>query len=290
MFTVINHTNHPTWTPKNRLLNRKNGAYTYSEMICKYYVPVFKEKYDKDKRKVLLLTVENDWNSPKWNEYDLIYVFVHEWDSRGILGLDLKKCQSFQDAHKNSKVVFIVNYEKQAIELQDSYLRSFWLPMAIDTEEFRKYRLVEKSPRYDKKIIYYGNIINNKVQPHQLLCRLARHNGYIVDTISQNHFNNSMQLSQEQVRDVISKYKYGVGVGRCAQELSAMGLKTLVFGYKYAHICVNSRKVHETIADNCCGRREGDELSYAFRILDQILPFHQDCRDVARILKDNLIY
>lgn len=261
--------------------------------IVKFYVPVFKRVFDGDE-KVLVITVQN-WNSCEvWEGYDKIFVFVHE---RGMTE-DIRKekrqaLKNFVEANKQSEVWFIVWCPQHEKELKDDGLNSFYLPMGIDVDVFRPYR---KTPRkYQRRIIYFGNAIHGKKQPFINLKNVVAKKGWRLDCISLNRFNNSkVKLSIERCRKILSTYRYGVAVGRSAQELSAMGLKVFCYGYGDVMFPDSLEKAKKLMLQNNTSWGEGLTLAefsglVNSRDLGRLKPIYKDCREIAERLEKVLL-
>ena len=52
------------------------------------------------------------------------------------------------------------------------------------------------------------------------------------DTLTGNRLNDGELLSRSKVFKEISKYKYGIGVGRAVLEMNALGVRTLICAKK----------------------------------------------------------
>lgn len=103
--------------------------------------------------------------------------------------------------------LFVTTYKDLADALGP---RGLWLPNTID-------EAVLPDHRPSKDWVYFGNIIGEKRKPFDKL------GGLNFDVISGV---KDQQSSLEQV----AQYRYGIGVGRCALEMMAIGLKVLIFG------------------------------------------------------------
>lgn len=287
MLDIIDHNNHPTWTPVYKRLNRENGAKTYSEDIIKFYVPVFEKHFEHNRQKNLLITVNNAWDTV-YSKYKQIFLFVHERGiNEEIRQIRLNDLKLFNKKNKHAKVWFIVWSQQQCEELTANNLNAIYLPMAIDTQKFIKYRDYPKF--YDNRIIYFGNIIGKKIKPFNELWKVCRRKGFGLDSISQNTYNNGFfKLNKPAIYKLISRYKYGVGVGRSAQEMSAMGLKVFCYGYGDS-LLPNEKNREKILSQNCTSWGEGlplDELGRKMnnKLLDSLAPINLDCREVAKLL------
>lgn len=292
MLKVIDHTNHPSWTPINLRLGRENGARTYSRDIVKFYVPVFKRVFS-GKERVLLITVQN-WNSCEvWKGYSKIFVFVHErGSSEEVRKQKREALKKFAEVNSPAKVYFIVWCPQHEDELIRDGLNAIYLPMAIDMDVFVKYQKVPKNK--NKTFIYYGNIIQQKVEPFKRFREIALLNGWKVDFISKDRLNGKgFKLSPEQIRRIIAQYKYGVAVGRSAQELSAMGVKVVCYALGDVMLARNDEEAEKLMAQNNTSWGEGMKLEDFMKIaneteLDKIRPLCRDCRDIAKELESKL--
>lgn len=293
MLKVIDHTNHPSWTPINLRLGRENGARTYSRDIVQFYAPVFKRVF-MGPEKVLLITVQN-WNScEKWKGYDRIFVFVHE---RGVTE-EIRKTKrdalkKFAEVNSHAKVYFITWCPQHKEELIADGLNSFYLPMAIDVKKFLPYKSIKKV--YSKRLIYYGNILNEKVPAFARLKEVVENSGWQLDYISKDRFNGyGFKLTPEKIRRKLAQYKYGVGVGRSAQEMSVMGIKVICYSTNDVMLATTDIESEKLLTQNNTSWGEGMSLEEFSKHLnenelDRIQPRFKDCRDVAKILEKELL-
>lgn len=292
MLDIIDHTNHPSWTPINKRLGRENGARTYSVDIVKFYAPVFEKVFLGDE-KVLLITVQN-WNSMEiWSGYDKIFVFVHERGGTPEVRREkLEGLKNFAEANSKSEVWFICWCPQHEKEIRDAGLNGFYLPMGIDTEIYKPYREVPKMK--NNRIVYFGNIIHGKKEPFKDLKQIIERKGWKLDYISLNKFNGvGLGLTIEECRRILSKYQYGVAVGRSAQELSAMGLKVFCYAYGDVMFPNTDEKAKRLLEQNNTSWGEGISLEELGGLLTnlnlgKLKPIYRDCRDTAKELESKL--
>ena len=106
--------------------------------------------------------------------------------------------KKFAEVNSPAKVYFIVWCPQHEDELIRDGLNAIYLPMAIDMDVFVKYQKVPKNK--NKTFIYYGNIIQQKVEPFKRFREIALLNGWKVDFISKDRLNGKgFKLSPEQI-------------------------------------------------------------------------------------------
>ena len=225
MITIYDHNTHPIWAEhykKNFLaLGITNGAYTYSIDIVKYHLPIIIEilKQQNKYKNILISTVTmvNEDIIPL--DTDLIIEYVHESVER-----DLPKI--LKNQWLGIKFIYITTRVDIFETLSVRDISCILIPMAIDTSLFTKYA---KSEKYDdKRVIYFGNKYLGKGRHYKNTKTAFIYKGWKFDSICYNVFNDEIKLNREQVLDTVSKYRYGIGEGRCVLEMNAMGLKTLI--------------------------------------------------------------
>lgn len=233
--TLINHDNSPGWTEKNRrLAQQSNGAKIYSQAITKYYWSVFQEMFEKSKENVALVTVTLESQPQRFKGYDKIFIFLHEcnWQKQPVIA----RAKAIAAANSKAQVIFIVWHEDTADKLAINGLNAIFVPMAIDLEEIEQNRLkhVEK---YQRRILWFGHLRTIKKPYFKYFVIQANKMGWQVDYISNNRLNGNIPLTRPQVLQTIQRYKYGVGVGQCAQEMAAYGLKVILYAYNFKCNC-----------------------------------------------------
>lgn len=116
------------------------------------------------------------------------------------------------DLDRRTKL-FVTTYSDLADALGE---RGLWLPNTIDAS-------VLPVARPEKDWVYYGNIMGHKKTAFYRLAEVQ------FDTVSG-------MKNQELALQRVSKYRYGIGVGRCALEMMAMGMNVLIFGKDFGGV------------------------------------------------------
>ena len=94
--------------------------------------------------------------------------------------------------------------------------------MSINTEGL-PYRYNENG-----RIIYFSNIYDEKSKTISEMKEM----GLKFDTMSQGKFNGQGDFNWNEAIEIVSEYEYGIGVGRSAIEMLAMGMKVIIAGRK----------------------------------------------------------
>lgn len=253
MVTLFNHDNSPVWSVKNHVKGLQNGAKTYSQAITKYYYPVFKEFFKNDNRATAVVTVTTENQPVQFKEFSRIFLFMHE--CRYKQQPTIARAKNFLNANSHAEVWFIVWEEDTAEMLKRQGLNAMFLPMGIDLEEVLSHKV--NSIKNDR-IIWFGQIREQKKPFYKHFVSEARKQGIIVDTISGSRFNNGPEkLTREDIMRCLQYYKYGVGVGICAHEMSALGLKVFIYSYNFYCNCAYDKvQAQHFMNRNLCSPEE----------------------------------
>lgn len=109
--------------------------------------------------------------------------------------------------------------------------------MSIDTENIQQYA----QPKSQEGFIYYGNIMQVKQSTYRKIKTACKTLDIPLETISRNIYKGRL-IEHEEALSIVSTYKYGVGVGRCALEMTALDVKLLIAGRRLGGIITNEKE------------------------------------------------
>lgn len=147
--------------------------------------------------------------------------------------------------------LFVTTYKDLADTLGP---RGLWLPNTIDADD-----LPTASP--SKGWVYFGNVIGEKRRGFEQLAHLN------FDVVSG-------QQNQAASLKLVAQYRYGIGVGRCALEMMAMGLKVLIFGKSFGGLILSPADFDRQREANFNGNiiTGAASLAEAVRRIDEAMP------------------
>lgn len=239
---VLDHTD-PEWS---RRVTRINGALTYSKDLVKYQLPKWEDVLTEDD---VISTCPKFSDSSLMGVYNVAVQYLHSYPYYG--AVQHVERILWNKKFRCEKLIFVTAYKQFERELEAAGLNAVYVPMAIDTDALTQYK-AEKTE--ENKIIYFGNIVHNKLRVYNHLKRYCQMAGYAVDLISHSLYNGVWTISREEALAKIATYKYGIGVGRCAQELMTLGVKTIVAGQKFGGIITSPEDYKEQLRTNINGR------------------------------------
>ena len=230
---LLNHENSPVWSDiykKDTGAPKFNGAAAYSKLITDEYWPIFKRISREDEPlrvKVITVTTES---KPQTIPGDVLIVFLHEiQDPKG--NPTIYRQKAFCKANPGKRIVFITWNEDWKKMIEANGMEAIWLPSAIDVKTLKK-QAGRVKYRYPRRVIWFGNLRAQKLRSWYLMKAACRKYNWGIDLISGGKFNQSGgYLSREETIKKVARYQYGVGVGLCAQEMAALGLKVFCFSY-----------------------------------------------------------
>lgn len=257
MITVYDHENSPIWSAiykdKFARLGKTNGAYTYSQEIVKYHIPVMKkvlEQYQLFFNNPTIITVGNSYDIQDIGGTDLFINYLHEK-----LGRDLervKKSLILPIPH-----IFITGRIEVKEELNKRGIPCIWLPMSVDINYLNQYKK-EDNERYNTRVIFFGNKYFNKKLTYRHWKKLLNQKGIALDSICNNIYYKQKigidKLTREEIISVLCDYKYAIASGRCALECLALGVKTIISGEKMGGLIMNDQDFHKQSLCNLVAR------------------------------------
>lgn len=221
MLYLIDHTE-PKWRTRYSYSKRENGAKTYSEEIVKFQVPLW-AKHSAGDTLISTCTLLSDVDHlPKKVDTVVQYLHTIKYDDPAKEAKEVIE----KIPVKYKRIIFVTAYAAVQDALDDEGIESVFIPMTIDVSKLPKAKPIHG----DNKIIYFGNILKHKRKAYRKLVKSFKDQGWEVDVLSKNTYKGEELDSQEEIWKVVSQYKYGIGVGRCALEMSAMGMKVFIGG------------------------------------------------------------
>lgn len=294
MITIYDHTNSPIWaeTYKERFAahQKTNGAYTYSQEIVKYHIPVIKEALNKynPNLNTVIMSVGESYNLPNIQNKNLIIQYLHEKFERDWLRVE-------KSIKLPVKHIFITGRIKVQKELEKRGIACIWLPMSIDKQYILQHSDINKK-RYENRIIYFGNKYMGKGLTFDILRNffLARQIAFdsIYNNVYTRYDGDNIKITRDNIMQVLSNYKYGIGNGRCALEMFALGIKVLISGARIGGIIMNAEDFNKHSLNNFAA--DNDDFTFSNNILecwnsiDKSITKTTDIADVLPILKDKL--
>lgn len=249
MQQIFDHTYH-LWAKDNI---SANGAVTYSQDLVANQVPELRKAL---KGKNVIISTASKLNviskfDLEHEHYDMAIQYLHTYpygDPKGYI----RKIVS-QANFTASKWVFMTAYKPFEQIINDGIGGDFhavYTPMSIDIEQMpQRKNFVENS------VVYFGNLYMSKTEVYDEVRKFCRNNNIMFNTIAFSQLNNNQQkLTQMQAWEIVGEHEYGIGVGRCALEMMAMGLKVFIFGQERGGIMVDEDDWRKQQAINMNGR------------------------------------
>lgn len=278
---LLDHTE-PSWVS---VFAFENGAHTYSQDIVKYQIPRFEKVLGKS---AVISTCARFSKTSLTGSYDVAIQYLHSYRYHGAVE-DIQMLRR-KLPFRAKRLIFLSAYEKFTNELNAAGFTAVHIPMAIDVEHVRQFRAAEANIL--PKFLWYGNITHSKRAMFNQTRRAVESAGYQFDYISKGLFNGVTPITKEEAWALASQYKYGAAVGRCAQELMALGVKTLIVGQRYGGIITNPSHYTKQLSTNMNGRLTTDSLyiSDAVARINNSMTFCNDIaqRDDVQIITDRL--
>lgn len=215
-----------SWRKDNKLIN---GAVTYSKDIVKYQVNEWAKILGPND---LISTAPPPCTINLPPRINNAIIYLHSWP----VNPDFWTFQSrFTLPAKN--IIYITAYKKYCRDLQKYGFQAVYIPMSIDEEAIQQYAQSKSREGF----IYYGNIMQVKQSTYRKIRLKCKDLKIPFDTISRNIYNGKV-VTQEEALSIVSTYQYGIGVGRCALEMFALGLKTFIAGRRVGGLITNDRE------------------------------------------------
>lgn len=288
---VFDHKTELYWAKRYQQLHaisgKTNGAYTYSQEIVKYQVPVL-EKLLKDKH-AFVFTVGHSFDY-KLTGHPIVINYLHE-------AFPKEKDRIVRSITRNNTPhIWITGRYKDSLIIKQYYGKCIFLPMSIDADYVRSF--ATDKPKFTDRIIFFGNTYYNKGATIPFLHKFFKTQHIKFDTIINNVYTAEghppLPVTREAILSILSHYNYGIGSGKCFLEMNALGLKTLISGEKFCGLITNEREFDIQTKTNFCASQEAGIISYSPQIkkcwdnIDNAYIKTIDSKDVLPILESKL--
>lgn len=289
MITLFDHTE-PKWHSKYTARGRENGAATYSREIVKYQVPVLYELFNETEVIVSTCPLLSQVDHSQFPSYAKVAIqYLHSYP----YGDSLRQAREVTETLKNipndiDHILFVTAYSQLADRLSNAGYDAIYLPMSVDTTVIPD---AKREKQYKgKNIIYFGNVTLSKEKTFHELRYAFKKMGWQFNYISNGKLSGIYPLSQRQAWERINDYQYGIGVGRCALEMMAMGMNVLIAGTHVGGIMLNEDDYYAQRDTNFNGRITtfDREIESCAEMLPSTFVKTFDAKEAAEYLRNNM--
>lgn len=244
VITVIDHTD-PDWHARYMRRGRENGAATYSREIVAHHVPVWEQQLpDGSVVSTCPLLVDAELEAPTVVQYLHTYSYHQPLRQAELVASHL--------TGRADRVVFVTAYRSLHALLTLAGHEALFVPMTVDTGRVRA--AASPEPLHpERRVLYFGNITRPKRALFAQVNQAFESRGWIVDVCSDGWLEGR-HLSQRAAWAAASRYRFGIGVGRCALEMMALGLHVLVAGAELGGLATTPDEHAAQWATNYNGR------------------------------------
>lgn len=243
--TVIDHTE-PEWQLAYQKQGKENGAATYSREIVDIHVPMWNKYLSEFEGEAVIGTCRP--MTHRRESGDLAIQYLHTYRYGQPLAQPLDVYRSLR--RRFNKVVLVTAYKGLYKQLQHEDIPVLHLPMSIDASKLAH---ITPPKRRKEGIIYFGNITPPKQATFESFKKACHDAGMKLEVISDSKYRRHT-ITQEEAWEIVSEYKYGAGVGRCALEMMALGLKVFIVGARFGGIMTDEAEYQAQSDTNFNGR------------------------------------
>lgn len=236
MLRVIDHTER-VWESRYQKRYRENGAATYSRDTIAHQIPLWRE-WAADREVListcpLLLKVHG--------EGDVAVQYLHEYRYED----PLARPRAVRAALERTfdRVIFVTAYRELSEKLQQDGLEALYLPMSVDTQALPQ---APQKARYPRQAAYFGNVTSPKRELYEELHKTFSLSGWTLRDIKDSN--------QHRAWEKLAPFDYGVGVGRCALEMGALGMRVMIAGTRFGGIITSEQEWQAQHETNMNGR------------------------------------
>jgi hypothetical protein len=223
---ILDHTS-KTWLARRK---RTNGAETYSKDLVRYQVPNWRARLGEQD---LLSTCPRIRRQATGNRYGRVIQYLHVFPFTNPAGYAAQSVA----VDGRTTPYFITAYRQYQRLLTAAGLKAMFIPMAIDVDDLQRFRQLVYGG--SGRIIWFGNIDQKKRSTYHIIRSACEDRGIVLDTITNDRYNGRPIKNRQELFTALGSYAYGVGVGRCALEMYALGLKVLIAGNGVGGVCLN---------------------------------------------------
>lgn len=242
---ILDHTE-PNFTAKQF---RPNGAEKYSRDLVAHDVPIWKSLCG-DADDVVISTCNrlnrvHELNFTPGKEYALAVQYLHTFPKEN--AVEYVQQIISEAPFSSRRMIFISAYTSYVSLLRAAGIEAYYLPMFINPQQVLN--AVKGMPQQDKSargIIWFGNVYTAKKETFRRIKVALERAGFELHYISEGKYYHPFGLpgigdtvTQERAWQIISTFRYGIGVGRCALEMMSLGLRVMIAGDSFGGIVTN---------------------------------------------------
>ncbi len=264
--------NHPSWQVRYGRHNRTNGAQTYSEEIVRYQVPIWRSLTANAPGEVVVSTCGIVPSTCPPRPY-LLVQYLHEYPIGEYEEWLKRRLDVINARTQPQHLVFVVAYRSFQSWLQNHGLNAIYVPMSIDPPVPKKIKR-----RGEGHVAYYGNLNVRRAVAARRQRLLQEIRGVLAARGWQLTVVSG--VPQQEAWQQLNEFSYGIGVGRCAQEMSALGLRVMIAGQQFGGIITTPAELEVQRSTNLNGRvcTFDNDINICLQSLDLTLECHLDAK------------